>query len=77
VGTPRPINSKKMKHKRKILSAYTVAQYCTDITDLTYGIEEIREKISQRNRANKRTPHYFYTRLSKLKEKLNKLSTKK
>ena len=65
-----------MKHKRKILSAYTVARYCSDTTDVAYGIEEIQEKIRERYRLNKRTPYYFYTRLSKLKDKLNKLNNK-
>jgi hypothetical protein len=59
----------------KQLSAYTIARYCTDTTDVMYGIEEIREKISQRNKANRRVPYYFYTRLSKLKIKLKKLKT--
>ena len=65
-----------MKRSKKILSAYTVARYCSDITDVTYGIEEIQEKIIEIYRANKRPPYYFYTRLSKLKEKLNKLINK-
>jgi len=62
--------------KRKILSAYTIARYCTDIADVTYGIEEILGKIRERNRTNKRTPYYFYTRLSKLNEKLERLTDK-
>ena len=55
----------------KLLSAYTIARNCTDITDVTYGIDEIQEKISQRNRADKPIPRYFYNRLSKLQNKLN------
>jgi len=58
------------------LSAYTVARYCSDITDVTYGIEEIQEKIRERYRTNKRIPYYFYIRFSKLKEKLKKLTDK-
>ena len=66
-----------MKQRRKILSAYTVARYCSDITDVTYGIEEIQEKIRERYGTNKKIPLYFYSRLSKLKDKLNKLTTSK
>ena len=62
-----------MKQKRKILSAYTVARYCCDITDVEFGIDEIQEQIEARNRANKKIPLYFYSRLSKLEGKLNKL----
>ena len=58
----------------KELSAYTIARYCTDITDVTHGIEEIEEKIRERYKADKKSPHYFYVRLSKLNEKLNKLT---
>jgi hypothetical protein len=60
----------------KLLSDYTIARYCTDIVDIIYGIDEIEEKISQRHRVNKRVPYYFYTRLSKLKEKLKKIMIK-
>jgi xanthine dehydrogenase molybdopterin-binding subunit B len=66
-----------MKHKRKILSAYTVARYCSDITDVMCGIEEIRGVINQRNEAHKPVPLYFYTRLSKLNKKLTKLNDMK
>ena len=65
-----------MKRSRKILSSYTVARYCSDIADVAYRIEEIREKITERNRTSKKIPLYFYNRLSKLKNKLNKLTNK-
>jgi len=59
----------------KKLSAYTVARYCSDTVDVRYGIDEIREKMSERYRANKKCPHYFYVRLKKLNSKLNKMTT--
>ena len=58
----------------KLLSAYTIARNCTDIVDVTYGIDEIREKISQRNRVGKPIPRYFYNRLTKLQNKLKKFN---
>ena len=57
----------------KKLSAYTIARYCSDIADVVAGIDEVRERINERNRTYKKSPHYFYLRLSKLKEKLKKL----
>jgi len=59
----------------KKLSAYTIARYCSDTADIMAGIDEIRERIGERNSAYRKSPHYFYTRLSKLKEKLKKLVT--
>jgi len=61
---------------KRELSAYTIARYCSDVTDVTHGIDEIWERIRERNRVNKRSPYYFYNRLSKLKKKLNKLTNK-
>jgi len=58
----------------KKLSAYTIARNCSDIGDVTTGIDEVRERIRERDRAYRKSPHYFYTRLSKLKEKLKELT---
>jgi hypothetical protein len=66
-----------MKAKKKILSIYTIARYCSDITDVTFGIDEIREKIIESYRTNKKCPSYFYIRLSRLEEKLTKLTNSK
>jgi len=58
----------------KELSVYTIARYCSDIGDITTGIDEVWERIRERNRAYKRCPRYFYKRLTKLEEKLKKLT---
>ena len=38
----------------KKLSAYTIARYCCDIVDVIAGIDEIRERIIERDNANKK-----------------------
>jgi hypothetical protein len=61
----------------KKLSAYTVARYCSDIADVTAGIDEITEAIQARYKSGRNTPHFYYVRLKKLKNELNKLTNKK
>lgn len=56
-----------------MLSPYTIAANCTDITDLQGGIDDIKEAIRTYERLGKPIPHYFYSRLNKLMAKLNKL----
>jgi hypothetical protein len=65
-----------MRKTRKLLSAYTIARYCSDKTDVWAGIYEIYEKCAARRRANKIIPDYFYTRHSKLFDKLELLTEK-
>ena len=54
----------------KTLSAYTHAINCTDITDLQYGIHEIREAIKERVQKDIRVPCFYSVRLKKLEAKL-------
>jgi hypothetical protein len=60
----------------KQLSNYTHARYCSDVSDLTAGMDEIREAIQRRNSQNKAVPYYFHVRLTKLKNKFNTLTNK-
>jgi hypothetical protein len=60
----------------KQLSNYTNARYCSDIADVRAGMDEIWEAIQRRNSQNKDIPFYFHVRLTKLKNKLNKLTNK-
>jgi hypothetical protein len=55
------------------LSNYTHARSCSDLTDVTTGIDEIREAIEIRLILRKQPPYYYYIRLKKLNNKLNKL----
>lgn len=61
----------------KKLSNYTHSRYCSDEADLIAGIEEVREAIRQRNRDGKKIPYYYYLRLDKLNNKLDKLNKRK
>jgi hypothetical protein len=61
----------------KRLSNYTHARYCSDTTDLTAGVDEIKDAINERNKTKKSIPNYYYVRLTKLKNKLNKITNKK
>jgi len=54
------------------LSAYTIARNCTDIADLTCGIDEIKEAMQIWLQSGKKIPSYYYTRLFHLKKKLAK-----
>ena len=60
----------------KPLSAYTIAKNCTDITDVTYGVDEIKEAVQRRLKSGKRVPSYYYIRLFHLKNKLVKFEHK-
>lgn len=59
-----------------MLSPYTIAANCTDMADLQGGIDDIKEAIRTYERLRKPIPNYFYSRLSKLMTKLNKLQLK-
>jgi len=60
----------------KVLSNYTHAKYCSDESDLCAGIDEIRDKIKELIRKDKKIPSYFYARLQKLETKLKKMISK-
>lgn len=60
----------------KLLSAYTIASNCTDLTDIECGIEEIEDKLQSYFSSDKKAPYYFYVRLKKLREKRDKLLKK-
>ena len=57
----------------KILSAYTHARNCTDITDLQHGIQEVKSAIKERTQKDIEIPHFFFVRLRKLETKLSKM----
>lgn len=59
-----------MKTSKKLLSAYTIAENCTDKSDCQAGIDEIRDLIKVYELTNKEVPLYFYTRLGNLKVKI-------
>jgi hypothetical protein len=66
-----------MKQRKKMLSVYTVARYCSDKADVQYGIDEIMFRIGEMRNANKTSPYYFFVRLTKLEEKLELLTKKR
>lgn len=51
------------------LSAYTIADNCSDLNDIDFGIEEIREGIRRRDLMGLRIPLFYWNRLYKLKQK--------
>lgn len=59
-------------HNKLQLSAYTIADNCTDTTDLQDGINEIHFAIKELQTRGKKAPSYFYSRLQKLENKLKK-----
>lgn len=66
-------SSKSVSNNSKVqLSAYTIADNCTDITDLQDGIDEIHAAIQVYNSRERKVPSFFYHRLSKLEYKLKK-----
>jgi hypothetical protein len=65
-----------MKKTGKLLSAYTIARYCSDMDDVKFGMDEIWEKFWERRSAGKSAPVYFFTRLAKLNEKRDLLTEK-
>jgi hypothetical protein len=60
----------------KRLSNYTHARYCSDITDLEFGKQEITDEIEYRFRRKKPIPYFFYVRLIKIAQKTEKLKMK-
>jgi hypothetical protein len=56
----------------KKLSEYTKASNCTDLTDLRYGAEKISEAIEYRKSQNLSIPDYYYIRLEKIMDKIDK-----
>jgi hypothetical protein len=60
----------------KTLSAYTHARHCCDTADITAGIDEINKAINRRMKESKPVPYFYGVRLTKLKNKLNKLTDK-
>ena len=59
------------------LSAYTIADNCTDTTDLQDGIDEIMAAIQVYKEQERKVPSYFYHRLLKLEKKLKKKQSAK
>ncbi len=59
------------KFKARKQSNYTIAKYCSDVSDCEAGIQEIRNNIFHYEVFNKKIPTSFYLRLNKL---INKLS---
>ena len=59
------------------LSAYTIADNCTDITDLQDGIDEILAAIQVYKGKERKIPSFFYHRLLKLENKLKKKQSAK
>lgn len=53
-----------------ILSNYTIAKNCTDVSDVDMGIVEIRKAI----KAGTKTPSWVYQRYEKLCKKREKLT---
>ena len=64
------------KYLTKPLSAYTIVENGTDLTDWRNGADEISERIEQRKRLGLKIPDYYYTRLSKLLDKIEIERTK-
>lgn len=64
------------KIKLPKLSAYTHANNCADIVDCQDGLAEIRDAMNVYFRAKKQPPLYYYSRICKLEQKLEKLSQK-
>lgn len=60
----------------KKLSNYTIASYCSDLSDVNAGINEIITEYKKYQDLDKKTPSYFSIRLKKLKEKQQRLERK-
>ena len=55
------------------LSPYTIASNCTDLTDIRDGINEIQDENERFVSEGKNVPSFFYSRLSKLQNKEEKI----
>ena len=64
------------KYLTKPLSAYTIVENGTDLTDWRDGAHEISKRIEQRKGYGLKIPDYYYTRLSKLMDKIEIKRTK-
>lgn len=53
----------------ELLTPYTLAANCTDLTDLNDGIRDINEAIDRLKRINIKPPHHFFVRLKALNQK--------
>lgn len=58
------------------LSIYTYAKNCKNISEIQEGISEIYKYIERKRIENKPIPHYYYSRLKKLEDKLSKFRKK-
>jgi len=58
------------------LSAYTIAKNCSDLADVTAGIEEVHAYIEKCENQGKKACDRAYIRLAKLSEKREKLILK-
>jgi hypothetical protein len=63
----------KLKISYKILSAYTIAKNCSDVSDINFGLNELKEFIKQNNHVSCKLA---YNKIIALENKLNKLTTK-
>jgi hypothetical protein len=63
----------KLKFSYKILSAYTIAKNCCDVSDINFGLNELKEFIKQNNHVSCRLA---YKKIISLENKLNKLTSK-
>ena len=59
------------------LSAYTIAKNCSDIDDVNNGLEELIDYFVACDKAEKKPTASSYIRFSKLKEKQEKILSKK
>jgi hypothetical protein len=66
---------RKYGKRMKKLSAYTHARYCSDIADVTAGIDEVTEAIERRRAQNRAIPDYYYIRFAGLCAKLKRLKS--
>lgn len=56
------------------LSAYTIAENCTDISDCNAGIDDIWEAVEYRQQHKLKIPDFYMKRLAKLEAKRDKFA---
>jgi ADP-Ribosyltransferase in polyvalent proteins len=63
--------AKKTIFKSPKLSNYTIANNCTDLTDVNDALDEIMIAIDKFERFNKKVPNFYYSRIRNLEVKKN------
>ena len=63
--------------KTNELSSYTVAKNCTDLSDVNYGINELKEYFTACEKVGKKPTTTAHIRFSKLMQKRDKFQNKK